>query len=55
MSDLKLCEQRKALLSADGHLFVVGGPGSGKTTIALAKAATEVANGALALGKKFCF
>ena len=48
MPDLKLCEQRKALLRAEGNLLVLGGPGSGKTTIALVKAATEIANGALA-------
>jgi DNA helicase II / ATP-dependent DNA helicase PcrA len=46
--DLKLCDQRKALLGAGGHLLVLGGPGSGKTTIALVKAATEIANRTLA-------
>ena len=39
-SDLKLelCDKRKAILAQDGHLLVCGGPGSGKTTIALLKA-----------------
>jgi DNA helicase-2/ATP-dependent DNA helicase PcrA len=55
MPDLKICEQRKALLGADGHLLVLGGPGSGKTTIALVKAATEIANSALAAGQKILF
>ena len=53
--DLKLCDQRKALLRAGGHLLVLGGPGSGKTTIALVKGATEIANGALAPGQKVLF
>jgi DNA helicase-2/ATP-dependent DNA helicase PcrA len=36
--EIKLCEKRKALLVAPGHILAVGGPGSGKTTIALLKA-----------------
>ncbi len=55
MPDLKMCEQRKALLGTGGHLLVIGRPGSGKTTIALVKAATEIANGALAPGQKVLF
>ncbi len=35
---IALCERRKAILAAQGHLLVKGGPGSGKTTIALLKA-----------------
>ena len=35
---LELCDKRKAILLQDGHLLVLGGPGSGKTTIALLKA-----------------
>lgn len=31
-------EQREKILCADGHLLITGGPGSGKTTIALMKA-----------------
>jgi DNA helicase-2/ATP-dependent DNA helicase PcrA len=34
---LELCEKRKAIIAQDGHLLVLGGPGSGKTTIALLK------------------
>jgi DNA helicase-2/ATP-dependent DNA helicase PcrA len=35
---LQLCDKRKAIIAQDGHLLVLGGPGSGKTTIALLKA-----------------
>lgn len=55
MPDFKLCDQRKTLLGTEGHLLVLGGPGSGKTTIALVKAATEIANGTLAAGQKILF
>ncbi len=34
----ELCEQRHAILKGAGHMLVLGGPGSGKTTIALLKA-----------------
>jgi ATP-dependent DNA helicase UvrD/PcrA len=53
--DLKLCEQRKALLGTTSHLLVLGGPGCGKTTIALIKAATDIANSVLARGQKILF
>ena len=35
---LELCDKRKAIIAQAGHLLVLGGPGSGKTTIALFKA-----------------
>ena len=35
---LVLCEKRKAIIAQKGHLLVQGGPGSGKTTLALLKA-----------------
>ena len=35
---INLTDQHKQLLKTDGHLLVLGGPGSGKTTIALLKA-----------------
>jgi DNA helicase-2/ATP-dependent DNA helicase PcrA len=50
-----MCEQRNNLLNTTGHVLVLGGPGSGKTTIALVKAAVEIADGALAPGQKVLF
>ena len=37
-----LCGKRRAILDGSGHMLVVGGPGSGKTTIALLKARRAV-------------
>jgi DNA helicase-2/ATP-dependent DNA helicase PcrA len=36
--DLNVDKKRRAILDQAGHLLVCGGPGSGKTTIALLKA-----------------
>ena len=36
---MELDDTRRAILDAAGHLLIEGGPGSGKTTIALLKAA----------------
>jgi DNA helicase-2/ATP-dependent DNA helicase PcrA len=36
--NFQLCDQRKAIIAEPGHLLVLGGPGSGKTTVALFKA-----------------
>lgn len=33
-----ICDKRRTLLDSAGHMLVLGGPGSGKTTIALLKA-----------------
>ena len=38
----ELCGKRRAILGGSGHMLVVGGPGSGKTTIALLKARRAV-------------
>ena len=37
-----ICAKRRAILDGTGHMLVVGGPGSGKTTIALLKARRTV-------------
>lgn len=39
MMELELDEKRTKILSTPGHIVIEGGPGSGKTTIALLKAA----------------
>lgn len=36
--EMVICEERQAIINANEHLLVLGGPGSGKTTIALLKA-----------------
>ena len=41
----ELCDKRRAILDGSGHMLVVGGPGSGKTTIALLKARRAVLEG----------
>lgn len=40
-----ICERRQTILDEDGHILIVGGPGSGKTTIALQKATKIIAAG----------
>lgn len=42
---LVICPQRESVLDAAGPVLVTGGPGSGKTTIALAKAQRVIAVG----------
>ena len=38
----EICAKRRSILDGGGHMLVVGGPGSGKTTIALLKARRAV-------------
>lgn len=38
----EICAKRRAILEGSGHMLVLGGPGSGKTTIALLKARRSV-------------
>lgn len=51
---MEACPLRQSVLDCDGHALVLGGPGSGKTTIALRKAVRRIACG-LAPGQKVLF
>lgn len=42
---MKLSKKQEEILAADGHLLVTGGPGSGKTTISILKAAQVAETG----------
>jgi DNA helicase-2/ATP-dependent DNA helicase PcrA len=42
-----ICKDRQRILDATGHILVTGGPGSGKTAIALAKAKKRIESGLL--------
>lgn len=48
------CPDRDRILSADGHVVVTGGPGCGKTTVALRKALLRIEAGLLP-GQKVLF
>ena len=50
---VEVCDKRKRIIDSTGHAIVLGGPGSGKTTIALLKANEEVSN--LLEGQKILF
>lgn len=51
---VEACPLRQSILECDGHVLVLGGPGSGKTTIALRKAVCRISAG-LAPGQKVLF
>lgn len=48
------CPKRAAIVACKGHALVLGGPGSGKTTVALRKAVARIQQG-LASGQKVLF
>lgn len=52
---MKLSDTKKVLLNSNGNAIVLGGPGSGKTTIALLKANREILCGSLKDGQKILF
>jgi len=49
----EICAKRKAVIDAEGHVLVLGGPGAGKTTLALLKAKPVLAT--LKPGQKVLF
>lgn len=51
---MRLTEKQHEIMAAEGHLLVTGGPGSGKTTVSILKAA-ELARQHLRPGQKVLF
>ena len=39
----EICAKRQAVIESEGHVLVLGGPGAGKTTLALLKAKPLIA------------
>ena len=52
---MNLCEKRLELIDAKGNLLVMGGPGAGKTTIALLKANRTIESQKTEPGQKILF
>lgn len=47
--------QKRAFLDSSGHVLAIGGPGSGKTHVALVKARDEIRSGRLLPGQRVLF
>ncbi len=52
---IKICDKRAEILASNGHILVEGGPGFGKTTIALLKAKDVIDKGLLSKNQKILF
>lgn len=50
-----ICDKRQSVLDRNGHILVEGGPGAGKTTLALLKAHTILNGGLLKKNQKILF
>jgi len=53
--ELQWTEPAKAFIECSNHLLCLGGPGSGKTTISILKAANEISNNSLRKGQRILF
>ena len=53
--EIEWTDESKALMASKGHVLCLGGPGSGKTTIALLKAEDEIAKKVLVPGQRILF
>lgn len=53
--ELKFSDARNELIATKGNVIVLGGPGSGKTTIALVKAGREICSGLLKPSQRILF
>lgn len=54
-NSLHLSQEKMRLITSSGHLLVLGGPGSGKTTIALCKAKKYACDGKVQSAQKVLF
>ncbi len=53
--EIKWTEESKSLMDSATHVLCLGGPGSGKTTMALVKAELEIGKNALRSGQRILF
>lgn len=52
---IELSPEKKRLMATQGHILALGGPGSGKTTVALLKAGHEISSNRLKNGQRVLF